>query len=109
MAYFEGFQAVEAMQAASEAAGWDGEYRQMEAGQLEAHTVFQPIGNSSLICKTANRRLDISAKTPAGAVTMLVPLSGTRVLINGRRLTDDRLMILAPDMMLDCFCVIVNY
>lgn len=96
MAYFEGFQAVEAMQAASEAAGWDCEYRQIEAGQLEAHTVFQPVGNSSLICETANRRLDISAKTPEDAVTVLVPLSGTCVLINGRRLTDDRLMLLAP-------------
>ena len=86
------------MQAASEAAGWDCEYRQMEAGQLEARTVFQPVGNSSLLCETANRRLDISAKTPEGAVTVLVPLAGTRMLINGRRLTDDRLMFLAPDI-----------
>lgn len=98
MAYYEGFEAVEAMQAAGEAAGWDCEYRQMEAGQLEAHTVFHPVGNSSLICETANRRLDISAKTPEGAVTVLVPLTNTRVLINGRRLTDDRLMFLAPDI-----------
>ena len=86
------------MQAASEAAGWDCEYRQMEAGQLEARTVFQPVGNSSLLCETATRRLDILAKTPEGAVTVLVPLANTRVLINGRRLTDDRLMFLAPDI-----------
>ena len=98
MAYYEGFEAIEAMQEASEAAGWDCEYRQMEAGQLEARTVFQPVGKSSLICETANRRLDISAKTPEGAVTVLVPLAGTRMLINGRRLTDDRLMFLAPDI-----------
>ncbi|MDX2412314.1 MAG: AraC family transcriptional regulator [Woeseiaceae bacterium] len=98
MAYYEGFQAVEAMQAASESAGWDCEYRQMEAGLLEADTVFQPVGNSSLICETANRRLDISAKTPEGAVTVLVPLKDTRALINGRRLTDDRIMILGPDI-----------
>ena len=45
MAYFEGSQAVEAMQAASEAAGWECEYRQVEAGELEAQTVFQPIGS----------------------------------------------------------------
>ena len=98
MAYYEGFEAVEAMQEASEAAGWECEYRQMEAGQLEAHTVFQPVDSSSLICETANRRLDIAAKTPEGAVTVLVPLQGTHALINGRRLTDDRIMLLAPDI-----------
>lgn len=96
MAYYEGFEAVEAMQEAAEDAGWECEYRQMEAGQLEAHTVFQPVGRSSLICESANRRLEISAKTPEDAVTVLVPLAGTRVLINGRRLTDDKLMFLAP-------------
>ena len=98
MVYYEGFQAVEAMQAAGEAAGWEIEYRQMEAGLLEARTVFQPVGSSSLICETASRRLDIAAKTPKSAVTVLVPLTGTRVLINGRRLTDDRIMVLAPNI-----------
>lgn len=98
MAYYEGFEAVEAMQAASEAAGWQCEYRQIDAGQLQAQTVYQPVGGSSLICETANRRLDIAARTPAAAVTVLVPLPGTQALINGRRLTEDRLMILAPDI-----------
>ncbi len=97
MAYFEGFQAIEAMQESSEAAGWESEYRQMQAGHFEAQTVFQPVGGSSLICETANRRLDIAARTPEDAVTILVPITGTDVLINGRRLTDQRMMVLAPD------------
>ena len=86
------------MQAASEEAGWECEYRQIEAGQLESQMVFQPVGGSSLLCETANRRLDISARTPVSAVSVLVPLSDTHVLINGRRLSDDRIMILAPDI-----------
>ena len=98
MAYYEGFEAVEAMQAASEAAGWQCEYRQIDAGQLQATTVYQPVGKSSLIRETANRRLDITARTPSAAVTVLVPLPGTQALINGRRLSDDRLMVLAPDI-----------
>ncbi len=98
MAHFEGFQAIEAMQESSAAAGWESEYRQMEAGHFEAQTVFQPVGSSSLVCETANRRLDIAARTPDDAVTILVPITGTDVLINGRRLTDERMMILAPDI-----------
>lgn len=98
MPYYEGFQAIEAMQAASEAAGWECEYRQIDAGQLEARTVFQPVGDCSLLCETANRRLDVSATTPEDAVTFFVPLPGTRALINGRHLTDDRIMLLAPDI-----------
>ncbi len=86
------------MQAASEAAGWQCEYRQIEAGRLEARTVYQPVGSSSLVCETANRRLDISASTPKKAVTIMVPMSRTSVLINGRRLSDGRLLVLAPDI-----------
>ena len=98
MPYYEGFHAVEAMQAASEAAGWECEYRQIEAGQLESHTVFQPVGGSSLLCETANRQLDIAARTPEATVSVLVPLKDTHALINGRRLSGDRIMILAPDI-----------
>ena len=98
MPYYEGFQAIEALQASSEAAGWECEYRQIDAGNLEARTVFQPVGICSLLCETANRRLAVSAKTPEDAVTCFVPLPGTRALINGRHLTDDRIMLLAPDI-----------
>lgn len=94
MAYYEGYQAIEALQAATEAAGWECEYRQLEAGQLEARTVFKPINSSSLICETANRRLDLSARTPDRAITIMVPLAATRVLINGRKLTGDRIIAL---------------
>jgi AraC family ethanolamine operon transcriptional activator len=102
MQSFQGFHAVEAMQEASEAAGWDIEYRQMEAGQLEAKTVFQELGGSSLICETATRRLEISARTPESAYTIMVPLPGSHIRVNGRRLSDDRLLVLAPGI--DLFC-----
>ena len=98
MAYYEGFQAVEALQVASEAAGWDCEYRQIEAGHLEAKSTFQPVGGSSLICETSNRRIELAARTPEAATTVLVPLSGTQVLTNGRHLSGDRIMILAPNI-----------
>ena len=65
------------MQAASEAAGWECEYRQVEAGELKAQTVIQPVGRSPLVCETANRRLDIAARTPSSAFTVLVALPGT--------------------------------
>lgn len=102
MPHFQGFHAVEAMQEASEAAGWDIEYRQMEAGQLEAQTVFQEVGESSLICETASRRLEIAAQTPEDAYTIMVPLHRTDIMVNGRRLSGDRLLVLAPGIDLSC-------
>jgi len=98
MAQYEGFQAVEALQVASEAAGWECEYRQIEAGHLEAKSTFQPVGGSSLICETSNRRIEVAARTPDAAATVMVPLPGTVVLINGQQLSDDRMMILAPNI-----------
>ena len=98
MAYYEGFQAVEAMQVASKAAGWECEYRQIEAGLLEARTAFQQVGRSSLICETSNRRIEFAAQAPNAATAVLVPLPGTRGLFNGRRVSDDRIIVVAPDV-----------
>jgi AraC-like DNA-binding protein len=98
MAHYEGFQAVEAMQVASKAAGWECEYRQIEAGLLEAETAFQQVGRSSLICETSNRRIEFAAKAPDAATAVLVPLPGTRGVFNGRRVSDDRIIVVAPDV-----------
>lgn len=103
MAHYEAFRAVEALQAASEAAGWQCEYRQIEAGLLKAKSTFKPVGGSSLICETSNRRIELAARTPDAVTTALVPLPGSRVLVNGRQLSDDRIIILGPGI--DCHAV----
>ena len=93
---FEGFEAIEALQEASELAGWDCEYRQLQAGPLEARTSLRQVGGTSLIHESASRRLEILAAAPARMVTVLVPASRVDLRINGRTLSEDTIILLAP-------------
>ena len=67
--------AIEAMQEASKAVGWECEYRQLDAGRLEARTVLHEIDDFSFIRESANRRLNIVAESPAETVTIIVTAS----------------------------------
>ncbi|MGI9272282.1 MAG: helix-turn-helix domain-containing protein [Woeseiaceae bacterium] len=77
------FPAIEAMQEASEAAGWQCEYRQLDAGRLEARTVLRDCDEMSFLRESANRRLSIIAESPAETITVIIPASTSRFRING--------------------------
>jgi AraC family ethanolamine operon transcriptional activator len=77
------FPAIEAMQEASEAAGWQCEYRQLDAGRLVARTVLRDCDDLSFLRESASRRLSIVAESPADAVTIIVPASNSLLRING--------------------------
>ena len=77
------FPAIEAMQEASETVGWECEYRQLDAGRLEARTVLREFGDASFLRETANRRLSIVAQSPEETVTIIVPASDSIFRING--------------------------
>jgi len=76
------FPAIEAMQEASEAAGWQCEYRQLDAGRLEARTVLRDCDDLSFLRESASRRLSIVAESPADAATLIVSASdsGFRII-----------------------------
>lgn len=95
-AVYEGFNAVEALQESSEAAGWDIEYRQIEQGQLFSATESRQFGDLSLMVESANLRLEIAGSTPDGIVTVLVPGPNTDLLVNDNRLTEERILLLEP-------------
>ena len=92
-----GFPAIEALQEASLAVGWDGEYRQIEAGQLEASTCMRQLGNVSLIREATSRRLEVAMSSPEDAFTLLVSTSGRETpVFNGHGVHDDTAVLLSP-------------
>jgi AraC family ethanolamine operon transcriptional activator len=82
------FPAIEAMQEASEAAGWQCEYRQLDAGRLEARTVLRESGEVSVLRESASRKLSIVAESPADTVTIIVPASDSCFRINSIDVVD---------------------
>lgn len=92
----EGFAAVEALQEASKAAGWDCEYRQLEKGRLKATTWFKKAGDIPLICESADRLLEVAATSPESAVVVFVPAPDVNFRINGCRFTGDRILLMPP-------------
>lgn len=87
------FPAIEALQEASEAVGWECEYRQLDAGRLEARTVLHEIDDFSFLRESANRRLNIVAESPAETVTIIVPASDSIFGINGINVVHNTVVI----------------
>lgn len=87
------FPAIEAMQEASKAVGWECEYRQLDAGRLEARTVLHEIDDFSFLRESANRRLNIVAESPAETVTIIVPASDSIFSINGINVVHNTVVI----------------
>jgi AraC-like DNA-binding protein len=91
-----GFRAIEVLQEASRSAGWDGEYRQIEAGQLEAIVNMKQLGSASVTRERASRSLEVTLSSPESALTLLVSMSSRKTKINGHVLCADRAILLSP-------------
>ena len=91
-----GFQAIEVLQEASRSAGWDGEYRQIEAGQLEANVCMKQLGSVSITRESASRSLEVALSSPERALTLLVSMSSRKTKINGHSLCGERAVLLSP-------------
>jgi len=91
-----GYSAIESLTDASKAAGWDVEYRQIEAGKLESRICTKQIGNVNLLLESTNRRLEISATSPKDAYTILFAMPGPFAKLNGHRLQKHNAVILSP-------------
>ena len=91
-----GFRAIEALEETSRLSGWDGEYRQIEAGQLQATVNTNQIGSVILTRERASRSLELALSCPESALTLLVPMSSPKTKINGHGLQGDRAVLLSP-------------
>ena len=95
--HFEGFEAVEALAASSQEAGWgDTEYRQLSRGDLFATSKYQVIDASSIILESASQRLQVVGVSPEHCMTLLIPLPGTRIRLNCDEFTENDFFALPP-------------
>ena len=77
------FCSIEEMQAASEAAGWSIDYRQIQSGRMTASSVAGECAGISLLDEGASQRLEVVGETPEGHVTILVPWGRAGLWVNG--------------------------
>ena len=91
-----GFSAIESLADASKAAGWDIEYRQIEAGTLISEVRDKQVGKVSLVLESANRRLEVAATSPKDAYTIMFSGSSAHVKVNGHLLKKDNVLVIRP-------------
>ena len=91
-----GFEAIETLQETSRSAGWNGEYRQLEAGQLQVIVNMKQTGNASVTRERASRSLEVALSSPERALAVLVPMSNRRTSVNGYGLRGDRAVLFSP-------------
>ena len=89
------FRAVEAIEAASSAAGWALEYRQLEAGGLSATVTIHELQGPVLSQEVVNRRLEVVGETPPDEVTIHSIVHGG-MIVNGFEVTAGSVVVLPP-------------
>ncbi len=96
MPIYQGFQAIEALQHASESAGWDCEYRQIERGSLSAQATIQQFSEMTLIRESANKQIEVSATAPKDSFVLLACISQNGIDVNNHHLNDKSLFLFYP-------------
>ena len=98
----QGFSCIESLAHTSREAGWDIEYRQLEAGTLVSEVRTRQVGKASLILESTNRRMEVAAATPIDAYTLLVPFSDCDMKINEYFINRNQALVLSPGSELYC-------
>ena len=85
---------IEEMQAAAESEGWSIDYRQLQAGRLDAVTVSGECAAVSLLDEAVSVRVEAVGETPEGHITVVVPCGRNGLRINGKRLDSRGIFVL---------------
>lgn len=94
------FSSIEDMQAATEDAGWDAQYRQLQAGQLLTRAYSREYADISLLDEFASKSIEVTGKTPVDCSTVLMPIEGPQCWANGLTAGHTDLIVLDPDSQL---------
>lgn len=85
---FARFCSIEEMQAASEAEGWEVDYRQIQAGQLLSSTSVAQCAGFGFMDEFVSRRIELTGSTPVDHITILVPVGPATLWVNGHTLNE---------------------
>jgi len=91
-----GFEAVGALTEASCESGWEAEYRQLGKGKLTASVCAKSIGNVQTIIESCDRSLLVMGSSPEAHLTVLIPMTGTEIKLNGQTVTEEDMFVLPP-------------
>lgn len=90
------YDAVEALEEASEAEGWTLEYRQLEPGLVKIRAILAQRAEIWLMRECCSRQMEVVGQPPPGMLAVLVPVSGTQFRLNGHTIDDGELVVLPP-------------
>ena len=90
------FDAVEKLQETAESAGWSIDYRQLHPGELKIRSIIQEEGEFSVVRQTVSRHLEVIGEAPAGMMTIIIPISGEGLCVNGHKLNASKMAIVLP-------------
>ena len=92
----EDFHAVEMLREHLATIGWDADFRQLEAGQLQAHLTIQQTDGIGLVRMAVSHRVIGSCRSPDDMFTITMSVSKNALRVNGRRLEQERLLVIPP-------------
>jgi len=92
----EDFHAVETLREYLAKLGWAVDYRQLEAGQLQARLAFRDAGGITLAQTAVSHRVVGSSRSPDDMFTIAMSASRNALLLNGRSLDQDGLLVIPP-------------
>ena len=92
----EDFQAIEMLREHLAKVGWAVEYRQLEAGQLQARMAYREAGGIVLANTAVSHRVVGSSRSPDDMFTIAMSASGNELLLNGRSIDQDGLLVIPP-------------
>lgn len=91
------YRSIEKMRRASEAEGWRLDYCQIEPGDLAARVSIRNIGAVSVMWKRVSLRVEVSGRSPSDHMTLIAPVPGNSIWVNGRSINEDQALLLGPD------------
>ena len=92
----EDFHAVEMLREYLANIGWEVDYRQLEAGQLQARLAVRDAGGIALAQTAVSHRVVGSSRSPDDMFTIAMSASRNALLLNGRSLDQDGLLVIPP-------------
>ncbi|MGI9238312.1 MAG: helix-turn-helix transcriptional regulator [Woeseiaceae bacterium] len=97
----EEFDAIAALNAFYVKHGWDGRYRQIGKGRLHVALVSRVTERLAFGSESVNRRIWGQTRSADGVFSIMIAVTEANILVNGRELSRNRMIIAPPNESMD--------
>lgn len=91
------YRTIHKIRQACEAEGWQLDYCQIDPGDLTARISTRNFGAVSVIQKRVSLRVEVVGRSPSDHMTLITPVSGNSMWVNGRSIDENQALLLGPD------------